>query len=706
MKSSIVIATYNKLEYTKQCIESIRAYTSPDSYEIIVVDNHSSDDTIEWLKGQTDIKLICNQENMGFPKACNQGIEIATGNNILLLNNDTIVTPGWLDNLTSCLYSSSTIGAVGPVTNSCSNLQQIPVSYNSIDSMIDFATQYNQSNPQRWEERLRLIGYCMLIKKHVVDEIGLLDERFTPGNCEDDDYSHRLRLAGYRLMVCSDTFIHHFGSTSFKDNANEYGNLIRTNRQKYFAKWGYDPFVGFTKWTHLVDLIDQPRDTPVRVLEIGCHCGETLLSVKARYPNAELYAIEPNANEAANATSFAQVKVQTISTLHDIYENDFFDVIIMGEGFHEVMNLDNLKVVVGYLKKHGQFISLVPNIMHYEVIRDTLKGIVKRTQLKALTYSEILELMQAAGFQQIKINAVKTEPLKLDDPIHQTLSILNPGMDLDIYETQYFLLNACLKNDNDSIGHFLEGLAKQVDNDFYLRRLKLIEQDDVISFIENNYENAPLVLNFVGIQFLEAKENDYVLPYLQRAFELEPGSTGTIFNMGLAMYSLGHDELALEWWEQVQEKDTKLLSWMENIRSDIKQRQMAEYQTTFLLRRIEFGYDVEESLEELLGALNQGEVLLEEVIEKVERDIIHKDDVLNSIAVTCFNKGLVDFVFPLFERSISLNPYNKESLYNIGYVMHVLGENENALSYLKGIEEPDEQALELMDIIRERVSHE
>ncbi|MDF2520933.1 MAG: hypothetical protein K0R84_1561, partial [Clostridia bacterium] len=89
-KTSIIILTYNNLEYNKLCIESIREYTQKGTYEIIIVDNHSTDGTVEWLKEQKDLRLILNDENQGFPKGCNQGIEMAEeGNDILLLNNDT-----------------------------------------------------------------------------------------------------------------------------------------------------------------------------------------------------------------------------------------------------------------------------------------------------------------------------------------------------------------------------------------------------------------------------------------------------------------------------------------------------------------------------------------------------------------------------------------------------------------------------------------
>ena len=98
--TSIIILTYNNLNYTKECLDSIKKYTKEGTYEIIIVDNNSTDGTVEYLKSQPDLKVIYNKENMGFPKGCNQGISLASNSNdILLLNNDTIVTNNWLDNL-------------------------------------------------------------------------------------------------------------------------------------------------------------------------------------------------------------------------------------------------------------------------------------------------------------------------------------------------------------------------------------------------------------------------------------------------------------------------------------------------------------------------------------------------------------------------------------------------------------------------------
>ena len=102
LKTSIVILTYNELPLTKQCLASIKKHTSDEEIEIIVIDNGSSDGTIEYLKSNPSLKTIFNEENLGFGKGCNQGLDVATGDSVLFLNNDTIVTENWLNPCVTC----------------------------------------------------------------------------------------------------------------------------------------------------------------------------------------------------------------------------------------------------------------------------------------------------------------------------------------------------------------------------------------------------------------------------------------------------------------------------------------------------------------------------------------------------------------------------------------------------------------------------
>jgi Flp pilus assembly protein TadD len=181
--------------------------------------------------------VIENPENFGFPKGCNQGIEVATGNYILLLNNDVILTDKWLERLVACASSDPQIGLVGSMTNNISGRQRDELAcYSSVEEMHHYAQLFHQKNRGNWFDCPRIVGFCMLIKREVVEKIGLLDERFGKGNYEDDDYCLRARQAGYRTVIAGDVFIHHFGSVTFK-NSTDYDALLKENEKIFRDKW-------------------------------------------------------------------------------------------------------------------------------------------------------------------------------------------------------------------------------------------------------------------------------------------------------------------------------------------------------------------------------------------------------------------------------------------------------------------------------------
>ena len=221
------------------CVQSIRKYTK-SPYEIIVVDNGSLDGTLEFCL-QEKITFIAIASNLGFPAACNLGMKISSGDALMLLNNDIVVSHNWLANQLNCLNSSDDIGIVGPYTNYASGRQQQTSSYLGIEQFHRFTQKRNQRNSELWMSVERLIGFCFLIKRSVVQQIGYLDELYSPGHFEDDDYCYRTRLAGYRLMIAGDVFVHHYGSASFIKDPIRFEELISINYNKFITKWGIDP---------------------------------------------------------------------------------------------------------------------------------------------------------------------------------------------------------------------------------------------------------------------------------------------------------------------------------------------------------------------------------------------------------------------------------------------------------------------------------
>jgi GT2 family glycosyltransferase/tetratricopeptide (TPR) repeat protein len=241
--TSIVIPTRGQLEATRACLESIRRHT-PEPHELIVVDNASADGTVGYLEAQPDVRLIANAENRGFPAAVNQGIRAATGRQVLLLNNDTVVTPGWLARLLRALYSDPLVGLAGPCSNRVSGPQQVPAEYDSFPALEAFAAARGEAHDGLVEGCDRLVGFCLLIRRELVDAIGLLDEGFGLGCFEDDDYCLRAIRAGFRAVIARDAFVHHEGSLTFRAEGVDFAGLMRENERRFLGKWSASPGPG------------------------------------------------------------------------------------------------------------------------------------------------------------------------------------------------------------------------------------------------------------------------------------------------------------------------------------------------------------------------------------------------------------------------------------------------------------------------------
>ena len=243
-RAAIVIVSYHNLDYLRLCLESIWAKTNYPNYEVVVVDNASSAEVVNYLQqstiNQPRLRVIYNAANVGFAAANNQGLAAAEAcDYVVLLNNDTVVIGGWLSKLIWHLEHNPTIGMVSPMTNWASNEAKITTDYQRLTGLEPFASHYTASRAHRLREVRTLDMFCVALRRTVMDQIGPLDEGYGQGMFEDDDYALRLRRAGYRLACAEDVFIHHWGWASFgqMDQA-EYDHLFETNRLRFENKWG------------------------------------------------------------------------------------------------------------------------------------------------------------------------------------------------------------------------------------------------------------------------------------------------------------------------------------------------------------------------------------------------------------------------------------------------------------------------------------
>ncbi|MEJ8552663.1 glycosyltransferase [Tepidibacter sp. Z1-5] len=706
MKTSIIILTYNKLDYTKKCIESIRKYTNKNDYELIIVDNNSTDETVGWLKKQDDIKLILNKENLGFPKGCNQGIQISKGDNILLLNNDVVVTPNWLVNLKTALYSSDDIGAVGPVSNSCPYYQTIPTDYKNLDEMIEFAKKYNLSNENKWEERLKLIGFCMLIKKEIINKVGFLDEIFTPGNYEDDDYSIRIKRAGYKLILCKDTFIHHYGGTSFKVSKG-YSELLKDNEIKFKKKWGFTSRENMNIYFELVDLINEDKEKDFKVLDIGSGCGATLLYLKNKYKNAKIYGIDKNEKAINKAKDITKTYIGDIESIH-LDSNEKFDYIIMGDLIQKLKNpFDTLNKLKLYLKNKGKILISIQNDKYIDRIYDNIyenEKIIKQN----IQIEDLLVLIQKCGYKNIDGTKIKVdisdEQKNIIFNIKDSISHINKE---ELLIKKYIV---CAEKEEYTMNEYLLNIDNEINIEQNIISILNIlkenpkEKDNLLQIVDKEINKKVEILNIIATKCYENEIYDCVIPLLQRAFDYDNSNEDILINLGLVLYNIGEYELSLFYLEKINNKTEEIISIIEEINSNvIIPKQNKERNLKFLLRRIENDIEVEESINKILNEVINKELDYEEIIESITTNIIEKEKLLNLLGIKCYENELYDCIIPFLEKAYEINSENIDTIYNLGCVLYNFGEKKVALEYLEKIENIDDEIDMFIQSIRKIV---
>lgn len=245
MKFSIIIPNFNGLPVLIRCLESVFKYAH--EHEIIIVDDGSTDGSVGWIKNlcttRDDILGLFHDKNLGFAEACNTGISAATGEYIVLLNNDTVVTPGWLNSMANTFANAKKefhlekIGAVGPLSNYVGGAQFIKYDKYTLDQLPGAAVTFREENKNSMEITGFLSGFCMMISNKCLTDVGSFDTRFKTGFFEDNDFAYRCILKNWSLVIDQSTFIHHEGSQTINKLQVDPKNLLLSNQLKFFEKY-------------------------------------------------------------------------------------------------------------------------------------------------------------------------------------------------------------------------------------------------------------------------------------------------------------------------------------------------------------------------------------------------------------------------------------------------------------------------------------
>jgi GT2 family glycosyltransferase/glycosyltransferase involved in cell wall biosynthesis len=223
----IIVCVHNALSDVQRCLQSVMEHTSRP-YSLILVDDGSGAETRDYLATLTQTHaatLLRNEDATGYTRAANQGLRQSSADYVVLLNSDTVVTPQWLDRLVACAESAPDIGLVGPLSNTAS-WQSIPrVELHgdwavnplpeglSVEEMGQLVAQYSA---RLYPTMPFLNGFCLLVRRQVIDEVGIFDEvTFGEGYGEENDFILRARKAGWRPALADDVYVYHAQSRSY-----------------------------------------------------------------------------------------------------------------------------------------------------------------------------------------------------------------------------------------------------------------------------------------------------------------------------------------------------------------------------------------------------------------------------------------------------------------------------------------------------------
>lgn len=251
--TDIIIPSYENDQLTAACFESIKRYTKPGTYRVIWVDNGSTSMELA-AKELEGVNRICVYlpENKGFVGAVNEGLRLSDAPAVCLLNNDTVVTDGWLDKLTNTLYANPKLGIVGALTGYGQG--QNVDSHHSLslhsgllpeDAREWSFDEINKELEKSYRGKTYPVDFvaflCALIKREVIDKVGFLDSNYEMGLYDDNDYNIAAQKAGYEIALCIDTCIYHRGRSTFnliQDTENfDVDALLKKNRKYMVEKW-------------------------------------------------------------------------------------------------------------------------------------------------------------------------------------------------------------------------------------------------------------------------------------------------------------------------------------------------------------------------------------------------------------------------------------------------------------------------------------
>ena len=249
-RCDLVLLSWNHLECTRPCVESLLANTTVPS-RLIIIDQGSNEETVRYLRSisssaSVTVDLIFNPTNVGFPKGMNIGLKKATAPYVCFLNNDILVPPGWLEELIAVAESDPSIGAVNPNSNTFGAIPpagatrqegQVVRPPLAETTWLAFA-RASSTQRGRWVEINYGVGFCLLVKREILARLGGFDEKtYGQAYFEDADLGRQIQMLGLRCVMAKGTYVWHHGGKSTASLPDRL-RLFQENERRFIQKWG------------------------------------------------------------------------------------------------------------------------------------------------------------------------------------------------------------------------------------------------------------------------------------------------------------------------------------------------------------------------------------------------------------------------------------------------------------------------------------
>ena len=241
---SVVVISYNQWALTERCLQSLTLHSERGSTEIVVVDNASQDVTPTQLQAWAaqdpeHRRIVLNAENKGFGPAVNQGLALAKGDYLAVLNNDIIVSPGWARGMRRHLQTRPSLGMLCSITNNIGNEAQVALAGSTVAEVFQSAQAYTLRKVGQFLPLQVCAFFCVMMHRKTYQAVGPMDEQFVPGFFEDDDYCLRIKALGLEVGCAEDVFVYHELSASFdKLKSAHRQEIFERNKALFEKKWG------------------------------------------------------------------------------------------------------------------------------------------------------------------------------------------------------------------------------------------------------------------------------------------------------------------------------------------------------------------------------------------------------------------------------------------------------------------------------------